>query len=239
MSLPWQSILRRRPRSTPARYDGGVFKSTDGGGSWTAINTGLTNTEVQALAIDPSAPGTLYAGTYAGGVFKSTDAGVSWTEMNAGLATPNVTALAIDPTLPTKLYAGTDVGVYDIGGVHDMAMSEPCVPDRKSLCLSDGRFEVTTRWETSDGRSGSGRAVAIKANAGYFTFFDRRNAEMTVKVLNRCSSSGSFWVHARGQTNVYVVVTVTDSWTGAVKTYTNPQGSPFRPVWDTRAFETC
>ena len=62
---------------------------------------------------------------------------------------------------------------------------------------------------------------------------------MTVKVLNRCSSNGSFWVHARGQTNVYVVVTVTDSWTGAVKIYTNPQGSPFRPVRDTRAFETC
>ena len=103
------------PATLYAGTVGGVFKSTNGGGSWTAINTGLTNTEVQALAIDPSAPGTLYAGTYGGGVFKSTDAGVSWTAMNAGLATPNVTALAIDPSLPTKLYAGTDVGVYDIG----------------------------------------------------------------------------------------------------------------------------
>jgi hypothetical protein len=79
----------------------------------------------------------------------------------------------------------------------------------------------------------------MTANAGYFTFFARRNAEVSVKVLNGCSSNGSFGVYTRGQTNVYVVVTVTDSRTGAVKIYTNPQGSLFRPVRDTRAFETC
>jgi len=45
-----------------------VFKSTDAGGSWTAMNTGLSNTNVQALAINPSTPTTLYAGT-ADGVF--------------------------------------------------------------------------------------------------------------------------------------------------------------------------
>ena len=42
---------------------GGVFKSTDGGGSWSAVNTGLTDTYVHALAIDPATPTTLYAGT--------------------------------------------------------------------------------------------------------------------------------------------------------------------------------
>ena len=35
-------------------WSGGVFKSTDGGGSWSAVNAGLTDTVVQALAIDPS-----------------------------------------------------------------------------------------------------------------------------------------------------------------------------------------
>ena len=42
---------------------GGVFKSTDGEGSWSAINSGLTNTHVSALAIDPSNPNIIYAGT--------------------------------------------------------------------------------------------------------------------------------------------------------------------------------
>jgi hypothetical protein len=46
-----------------------VFKSTNGGGAWSAVNTGLTNIYVQALAIDLATPSTLYAGTGGGGVF--------------------------------------------------------------------------------------------------------------------------------------------------------------------------
>ena len=66
-------------------FGGGVFKSTNGGGSWTAINTGLTSNFANALAIAPSAPATLYAGTVGGGVFKSTNGGGSWTAVNTGL----------------------------------------------------------------------------------------------------------------------------------------------------------
>jgi hypothetical protein len=45
------------------------FKSTDGGASWSAMNTGLTDMDVLALAIDLSDPSVLYAGTRSGGVF--------------------------------------------------------------------------------------------------------------------------------------------------------------------------
>src|SRR5256885_10222887 len=81
---------------------GGVFKSTNGGGSW--VNTGLTNNLfVTTLAIDPQAPATLYAGG-GNGVFKSTDGGGSWT---AAYFSFSVTTLAIDPQTPATLYAGT------------------------------------------------------------------------------------------------------------------------------------
>jgi len=50
-------------------YGGGVFESTNGGASWSAINSGLTNLDVLALAIDPKNPSIIYAGTYGGGVF--------------------------------------------------------------------------------------------------------------------------------------------------------------------------
>ena len=41
-----------------------MFKSTDGGDTWNVANTGLPdNAFVTALAIDPTTPGTLYAGT--------------------------------------------------------------------------------------------------------------------------------------------------------------------------------
>jgi ligand-binding sensor domain-containing protein len=47
----------------------GVFRSPDGGESWTAMNAGLANLAVTSLAIDTAA-GVLYAGTEAG-VFTS------------------------------------------------------------------------------------------------------------------------------------------------------------------------
>src|SRR5205807_3893879 len=51
----------------------GVFRSTDGGESWSAVSAGLPNLPVTALAIDPQTPTILYAGTERGGVYKSTD----------------------------------------------------------------------------------------------------------------------------------------------------------------------
>src|ERR1035441_2875425 len=59
-------------------YGGGVFKSSNGGTSWSASSSGLTNLGVLALVIDPSSPATLYAGTINGGVFKSRPGGASW-----------------------------------------------------------------------------------------------------------------------------------------------------------------
>jgi hypothetical protein len=44
-------------------FGGGVFKSTDGGNSWIAVNTGLTNSYILSLAIDPVNPNILYAGS--------------------------------------------------------------------------------------------------------------------------------------------------------------------------------
>ena len=64
-------VLAIDPQTSATLYAGtwgGVFKSTDGGGNWSAVNAGLTDFGVYALAIDPQTPTTLYAGTY-GGVF--------------------------------------------------------------------------------------------------------------------------------------------------------------------------
>ncbi|MEO6323819.1 MAG: PKD domain-containing protein [Thermoanaerobaculia bacterium] len=89
-------------------FYGGVFKSTDGAGSWNdaGFDYGVPY-GVSALAINPSSPSTLYAGTYVGGVFRSTNAGASWATVNFGLS-PKVIALAMNPATPATLYAGTD-----------------------------------------------------------------------------------------------------------------------------------
>ena len=80
---------------------------------WTSY--GPAGGSVTALAIDPTATATLYAGIIGGGVYKSTDGGQHWTAINTGLTNTHVTALAIDPQTPTTLYAGTGgSGVFAI-----------------------------------------------------------------------------------------------------------------------------
>jgi uncharacterized protein (TIGR03437 family) len=98
-----------------AEYGGGVFKSGNGGASWSASSSGLTNLGVLCLVIDPSNPATLYVGTVKGGVFKSSNGGASWSASNTGFPNTDVRALAIDPWNPATLYAGVDSpgsGVY-------------------------------------------------------------------------------------------------------------------------------
>jgi photosystem II stability/assembly factor-like uncharacterized protein len=102
-SIPW-----------PA-YPGGfgfLFKSTNGGASWTGINSGFPN-YVTALAINPQYPNTLYAGTPFG-VFRSIDGGANWDAVNSGLTSPAVTSLAIAPQDPNTVYAATTGGVFAI-----------------------------------------------------------------------------------------------------------------------------
>jgi photosystem II stability/assembly factor-like uncharacterized protein len=144
---------------------GGVFRSTDAGASWTAVNAGLTSTDVHSLAIDPSSPATLYAGTSngGGGVFKSTNAGESWTAVNVGLsqvAHSFVNALAIDPSQPSTLYAGTSGGgVFKStnGGASWAAMNagltstnvlalaiDPSTPSRLYAGTGGGVFDYVT-----------------------------------------------------------------------------------------------
>ena len=62
---------------------------------------------------------------------------------------------------------------------------------------------------------------------------------MIVKVLDGCDINGSRWVFAGGLTNVNVTLTVTDTQTGRVQTYINPQNTPYQPIQDTSTFSTC
>ncbi len=80
-----------------SRYDG-VFKSTDGGGTWVHANAGFPGLPLSAgpIAIDPVTPSTLYAVTSTGGVYKSTDSGGLWTPAEVGLPR-GVAGFAIDP----------------------------------------------------------------------------------------------------------------------------------------------
>src|SRR5260370_6401299 len=79
----------------------GVYKSTDGGATWTQSLFINEDTGVSDVAIDPQSPNTLYAAAYerrrtafgyngggpAGGIYKTVDGGVHWTKLTKGLPT--------------------------------------------------------------------------------------------------------------------------------------------------------
>ena len=96
------------------RISGGLLKSADGGVSWSG--TGLMNTTIGLLAIDPAHTNILYALTNdVRGPFKSLDSGASWSPVNNGLGGlsdtgARMTALVIDPDDSNILYVGTTGG---------------------------------------------------------------------------------------------------------------------------------
>jgi len=103
----------------------GVFKSRDGGQTWSPSGAGLPKipgNNVFCLAIDPRRPTILYLGTLNFGIYKSTDGGASWSPSQRGLSANllGVIALAIDPRAPDTVFAGTGVGVFKTtdGGAH-------------------------------------------------------------------------------------------------------------------------
>jgi uncharacterized protein (TIGR03437 family) len=98
---PVQSTLGARP----------LWKSTDGGNTWTPIDN-LPFGVLQQLMADPTAPQTLYAAASDTGVFKSTDGGNTWTAIDSGLANPTAAVLALNPSNTAILYAGSGSQVY-------------------------------------------------------------------------------------------------------------------------------
>jgi photosystem II stability/assembly factor-like uncharacterized protein len=95
--------------------NGGIWKTTDAGTVWTPIFDNQPVGSIGAIAVAPSDPNTVYAGTgesdirsdlsSGNGVYKSTDAGSTWTHI--GLEdTRQISRIVIDPQNPSIVYVG-------------------------------------------------------------------------------------------------------------------------------------
>jgi photosystem II stability/assembly factor-like uncharacterized protein len=100
----------------PPRVGDGVFASADGGATWAALNAGLGDTHIGALALDPRHPARLYAATENHGLYRSTDAGRSWRRVGRGPipGQRRVNVLAVNPAT-SDLYAANGVGALGNG----------------------------------------------------------------------------------------------------------------------------
>jgi photosystem II stability/assembly factor-like uncharacterized protein len=112
----------------PCTYSG-VFKSTDGGTSWTG--SGLPySTPPTVLTIDPISSKTVYASTY-NGIAKSLDGGASWNAANSGLIASQLDSLAIDPQYTGGFFATSRGKVLRMtdGGAHWSGIYTPLPSD--------------------------------------------------------------------------------------------------------------
>ncbi|MCX6243706.1 MAG: BACON domain-containing carbohydrate-binding protein [Bacteroidetes bacterium] len=80
----------------------GVYKSTDGGTTWSVSNSGMGNLTVGMMIRHPSDPNMILAAT-AGGIYKSTDGGATWARKSAN--TNNYKDIKFKPGDPTIVYA--------------------------------------------------------------------------------------------------------------------------------------
>lgn len=96
--------------------NGGVWKSTNNGNSWTPLTDGEVSMAMGAIVVDPTNSNIIYAGTgeatysgasyYGRGLLKSTNGGVTWTNYTSGLpASTYFSRLKIRPNNPNQLLA--------------------------------------------------------------------------------------------------------------------------------------
>jgi photosystem II stability/assembly factor-like uncharacterized protein len=99
---------------------GGLWKTTDGGSTWSVLITSLPSIGVSAILLHPTDENLILVGTGDRdasdapgiGVYKSTDGGSSFVASNSGMGTKTVGMLIRHPSNPSVILAATSGGIY-------------------------------------------------------------------------------------------------------------------------------
>ena len=94
-----------------------IYKSRDGGRTWANISKGMSHSRVIAMAVDPSYPATVYAGTKGDAVYKSYDGGQRWVSMRSGLDDATISSVVnqfvFDPYESNHIFIATTMGIFE------------------------------------------------------------------------------------------------------------------------------
>ncbi|MEZ4909148.1 MAG: hypothetical protein R2771_16235 [Saprospiraceae bacterium] len=99
---------------------GGLWKTEDGGITYTSNTDQMPTLGVSSILIDPNTPNTMYIGSGDRdasaapglGVFKSTDGGTNWTQSNTGMGNRTVGKMIMNPSNSAIIIAATSNGIY-------------------------------------------------------------------------------------------------------------------------------
>jgi photosystem II stability/assembly factor-like uncharacterized protein len=176
--------------------NGGIWKTTDAGTVWIPIFDHQSVGSIGAIAVAPSDPKTIYAGTgesdirsdlsSGNGVYKSTDGGSSWTHI--GLEdTRQISRIVVDPQNPNVVYVGAlghaygpneQRGVYKSvdGGMHwtkvldqgpEIGVSDLAICSGNSQLLFAGTWHThRPPWSTYAPIDGPGGGIFRSEDAG-------------------------------------------------------------------------
>ena len=130
--------------ANPTSYVGGVGVSTDGGRRWIGSNTGMAETAVTHILLDPRSPAgrrTLYACGFGTGVYRSTDHGRTWQLKNRGISEEKPFAWRIVRAEDGVLYvilARNNTGLYGDRGGGALYRSADGAEHWEKMTLPDG-----------------------------------------------------------------------------------------------------
>lgn len=220
--------LAIRSIAPPAMYTDGVIRSLNAGQHWDFF--GAPPLGRGPILPDPLAEKRVLVGGQ-GGVCQTLDGGSTWAPLTTGFPATRVTQLAFDASDTSTVLAIGGASLYRMT-ITDRGLA--CSADARTLCLNDGRFQVTLSWTTGDAR-GFGNAAPLTEDTGAFWFFSSNNLELAIKVVDGRAVNGRFWVFAAGLTDVAYDVTVTDVKTGLTWTHVAPAGR-LESYADTNAF---
>jgi photosystem II stability/assembly factor-like uncharacterized protein len=88
-----------------------VFKSTNGGASFTNISSNLpVDYNISSIAVHPTNPDIIYVTSfYPGGIYRTTNGGTSWTLVETA---PFISSIVTTPVASNIAYAGADTVIY-------------------------------------------------------------------------------------------------------------------------------
>ena len=95
----------------------GVFRSTDGGKTWSHSNSGLQTSKLHQLHFSPSNANVVYLSSH-DGLYRSDDAGQSWIARNSGLEFKFLSPIAVHPEDENIVFVGTTSEIYTIHPEH-------------------------------------------------------------------------------------------------------------------------
>ena len=167
---------------------GHVFKTTNGGTSWTDISADMPNTPVTAILVDPDAPNNIFVGTDVG-VFYTTTGGASWTSLVNGL--PRLAVLGLTLHNPSRtLRASTHGrGVWDVNIASLLPLVSITSISPSSTTAGGAMFNLTVNGDNFDNTS------VVRWNGANLSTAFVNSGQLTATVpASDITAAGSFQV---------------------------------------------